>query len=163
MKTITLENGKKVEISDKSYKALAKAVQTKTRPDVGEEYWFISAVGIVDATVWGYLQVDKDIWTAGNGFFTEEEAVKENNKRLAVQRIKDYILENDMYFEPDWNTSNQTKYGICYNYGDRKLDWYVVSELKRSDVLPYLATVEHWERVVTDCEEDLEIVFGIEH
>lgn len=162
MKTITLENGKKVEISDKSYKALEKAVQTKTRPDVGEDYWFISAVGIVDATVWGYLQVDKDIWTAGNGFFTEEEAVKENNKRKAIQRIKDYLTENDM-----WWKSGTRDIVKCGGDGSLHIDWYYkdvnLGDYTFANLIGAIDTEKNAEKLIKDCEKDLKIVFGIEH
>ena len=161
MKTITLENGKKVEISDKSCKALEKAVQIKIRPDVGEEYWFISAVGIVDALTWGYLDWREDIWAAGNGFFTKEEAVKENNKRKAVQRIKDYITENDM-----WWKSGRKHIVKCDRDGSLFMDWHAedvnLDDYTFVNLIGAIDTEENAERLLEDCERDIKIVFGVD-
>ena len=161
MKTITLENGKKVEISDKSYKALEKAAQIKARPDIGEEFWFISAVGIVDAIDWSGIKEDHELWESGNGFFTEEGAVKENSKRKAVQRIKDYITENGMW----WKSGSQHIVRF-YKEGSLFADWYSESINLGGETFDNLIgaidTEKNAEKLMKDCEEDLKIIFGID-
>lgn len=165
MKKVTLKiNDKEIEaeIKDRDYKELTKNKKKGLWvPNAGDEYYLVGDNNFIYESLWGGYQLDYSRLYQNNVFRTKEEAGRHLEKLEALGRIRQYIHENDMYFEPDWSNSRQHKYVICYNYEDRDLDWCVVSELKGSNVLPYLATVEHWERVATDCEEDLEIVFGV--
>lgn len=165
MKKITIKIDDKeieAEIKDRDYKELTEPKKKGLWvPEDGDNYFYVSTFIYVVEDKWMRTSRNYIRLYQCNVFRTKEEAKRKVEKLKALGRIRKYVHENDMYFEPDWGNSNQTKYVICYNYEDRELDWCVASDIKGSNVLPYLATFEHWERVVTDCEEDLKIVFGI--
>lgn len=85
----------------------------KLRPDIGDEYWYINTVGSPIKGIYE-LNVDADLWDAGNGFFTEAEAIKESKRRKAERLIKNYKLEFDDV-ELDWSNEKQNKYFAIYN------------------------------------------------
>ena len=149
-------NGKAIELSEEIKEQIKKACgpEVKIRPFMGETYFDINASGMVAKETFE-LDMDKDIWNLGNGFFTKEEAQKELAKRQAIQRVKDYILENGMYWEPDWNDDN-LKYNFYY---EDKVEIDYGIQCKRYSPIGYLESEEHAEKVLKDNEEDLNIIF----
>lgn len=81
----------------------------KLRPDIGDEYWYINTVGSPIKGIYE-LNVDADLWDAGNGFFTEAEAIKESKRRKAERLIKDYKLEFDDVEIDDYEYKHYTIY-----------------------------------------------------
>ncbi|MDY0143721.1 MAG: hypothetical protein RBR97_17690 [Bacteroidales bacterium] len=150
-------NGKAIELSEEIKEQIKKVCgqEVKVRPELGEEdFWIIATEGIVEKL---YYNTNEDVavWNAGNGFFTKKEAEKELAKRQAIQRIKDYILENGMYWEPDWNDDN-LKYNFYY---EDKVEIDYGIQCKRYSPIGYLESEEHAEKVLEDNKEDLEIIF----
>jgi hypothetical protein len=148
-------NGKAIELSEEIKEQIKKACgQVKLRPTMEEKYWAITG-GEVGSFYFDGGLIDNNIWNAGNGFFTKEEAQKELAKRQAIQRVKDYILENGMYWEPDWNDDN-LKYNFYY---EDKVEIDYGIQCKRYSPIGYLESEEHAEKVLEDNKEDLEIIF----
>jgi len=97
----------------------------------------------------------------GNKFIDFKSAERERSKRSALQRIRKYIYDNDMGFEPDWRNLNQTKYFIVYDYATNKFtkDYYTTIAVGADF---YLESGKHLEQVIKYCEPDLKILFGVE-
>lgn len=149
-------NGKAIELSEETKEQIKKACgQVKVRPEMGEEYWFLGD-DYVDMHIWDNDEMDNSCWSSGDGFFTEEEAKKELDKRLAIQRVKDYIKENGMYWEPNWNDCNE-KYFFVSHSGETQLHHYC--SLKHYSPIGYLKSKEDAEKVLEDNKEDLELIF----
>lgn len=86
MKTITLENGQKVEISEESYNALAKAVKEETWEEIYNEY----------------LNENNNLHSVN----TVEVKISAIKKLLITAKY----LNGD--WKPDWNNGNIEKHGI---------------------------------------------------
>lgn len=116
METIKIKN-KEYEIKENEDKSLTlteikknEIKKVKTSPDFNELYYFINdnenvVVGCFNSNI------DAKRWVAGNGFFTQEEAEKELERRKVFQLLKDFKLKNDNG-ELDWENFKQKKWAI---------------------------------------------------
>lgn len=100
-------------------------------------------------------------WSLGNYYRTREEAQIVLDKRLALQRIKDYCLDNFGEFVPDWENPNESKFFIQYLYSSKKLgvnvDW---ADKSLGGI--YLSSNKRARQLIRDMKDDLLIVFGIQ-
>jgi hypothetical protein len=120
MRTITLENGKKVKISEESYQNLSKATQnTRWKPKRHEYYFTLDSIGGVDKSKWDGDEVDEARWAMGNVYSTEEKAEEAAHAMKMRQKILDRIAELNEGWEPDWRNTYQGKYYIIW-YRDEK-------------------------------------------
>lgn len=151
-------NGKAIELSEETKEQIKKACgQVKMRLNEGDKYWVLDSDGnIFEKKYMRIVGYDDGVWNSGNGFFTKEEAQKELAKRQAIQRVKDYIIENGMYWEPDWNSHN-LKYNFYYYVDKVAIDNWI--EYKIYSPIGYLKSEEDAEKVLKDNKEDLEIIF----
>lgn len=150
-------NGKAIELSKETEEQIKKACgQVKVRPEMEEEYWFIDN-DYIDTNIWDNHKTDNKYWNSGNGFFIREEAEKELEKRLAIQRVKDYIKENGMYWEPDWNDNGIEKYFFASQIGATQI--HNCYSLKYYSPIGYLKSKKDAEKVLEDNKEDLELIF----
>jgi len=96
----------------------------------------------------------------GNAFLTEEEAEKERDRRFALSRIKKYIFENNLEFEPNWK-NKEYKYAIYYGYD---INSFFIDSCRVGNellLLPYFETFEYAKKVIKNCEADLKILFNL--
>jgi len=99
MKTITLENGQKVEISEESYNALAKAVQKEV---TWSQIWKIHC----NSTELGQQPIDSKIWAIKQVLITAKylngdwmpnwENDSEDKYYLSVMQNEIYVLNNQI-------------------------------------------------------------------
>lgn len=95
---------------------LCKGNQGKIwQPKEGEHYWFIDANSMlveIDMVVEMYIQ-------NGNYFRTQEEARKQAEYNLVMNRFRKYV---EAYSEPlDWNNINQCKYTVAFDYVNKTI------------------------------------------
>ena len=127
MRTIKLENGKTVELSDESYKNLEEAVQSpKDYNEVAEklfidkESYFISNGG--------------NIFANNNGFSIEANknvalSKKQLEKLLAINKLMNVAKYLNDGWVPDWNNNHEHKYYILINKISK--DKIVIEEIYR--------------------------------
>lgn len=165
MKTITIDN-KTIEISDESYEAFKKQfVKDSIRePEDGDEYWFIDPYGDAEASYWGGTTTDAFCASIGNCFQSEEEAEEALKTGWvaylqALKRLKDYIAENGLEFEPDWS-SYEDKWAVFFDHNKAAFGYDCYGVLQFSN-LPYYKTEDDALQVIRDCEPELKILFGV--
>ena len=99
--------------------------------------------------------------STGNAFHTEEEAKKEKAKRQAIVRIKDYIRENDLEFEPDWEEEEGEKCTIYYDYDSEFFRSEDNFSYKNYSPIGYFRSGDDAKEILENCKKDLEIIFDI--
>lgn len=150
-------NGKSIELSKEKEEKIIKACsKVKVRPNEDDKYWFTNNY-YIDTLIWENDEMDNHYWNSGSGFFTEEEAEKELAKRRAIQKIKDYIKENGMYWEPDWNNNGNEKYFFIYHSGETQI--HNCFSIKYYSPIGYLKSRGDAEKVLEDNKEDLLLIF----
>ena len=128
-----------------------------------KEYWYIdtgSAVSIDKDINWcsDYSEFENDRMN-GNAFLTEEEAIKELEKRRAITRVMKWKHENGMNFEPDWEDDNEEKNFIVYNIKRKVLDWDDTDVGEYFPPTGYFKTLEDLKKCIKECREYLEIIY----
>lgn len=105
-------------------------------------------------------------YSIGNCFKTEEEAEEALKTGWiaylqALKRLKNYIAEYGLEFEPDWDDTC-AKHFIVYEHNTRLFssDRYGVG-FRQASSLPYFETENDAEQVIRDCEPELKILFGV--
>lgn len=165
MKTITLENGKKVEISDESYAALSKAVTSSHMPwraKEGGRYFFIDSMGDTCSSTEVNHKTDDYRYLTGNYYQTEAEAEKATARQRAISTVRMAILEANEGWVPDWGDGCQEKLWVFYDYRPKRFiftyNWLVVS----NSVLPYIKTEQIAQDIINTYEKELKLIWGIE-
>ena len=103
-----------------------------------------------------------EITACGNCFLTRKEAEKELEKRKAIQRVKKYIWENDLEFEPDWSDLNQLKYDIYYDFTEKRFYPNASDEVRNYSPIGYFVDETDAHQVIYNCKDDLKIIFDID-
>lgn len=127
----------------------------------GDGYWHIGN-GSVFSAFWDDDGVDNYRRDAGFSFLTEQEANKELEKRKAFTRIKKYIHDNGLEFQPNWEDGNQMKYYIYYDHGDCKFKIGNWGHHQRADTSFHMKNEEDAQKVIDNCGSELKIIIGIE-
>ena len=146
------------EIKDEDVAKIVKP-KKKLRPEVGEVYYILYGDASVGGSILGNDPKDLRYWNAGNGFFTKKEADKESDKHRAIQRVKDYIIEHDMEFSPDWSNGSQYKYYPYYDESTKKVSWNCCWQARSFLPFSYLGSTDHIVQLTKDCQDDLVIIF----
>lgn len=164
MKKITLidDDGNEIEAytHEKEWKGMWAGTKGKTRPDEGDNWFFLAYDGFITKQAWANIPTHTSVWNLGNGFFTKKAAKRELDRRRAKQRIADYIIENGLEFEPDWKDQHQLKCFISYDWEDRELFISTCKWLQALDGFSF-KSYDDVHQVAVNCKDDLLILFGI--
>ena len=168
MKTIIIDD-KKIEISDEAYEAFKKQFVTKDRailwkPEGNDGYFYIDAYGDI-CTNHKSGSGTEFRHELGNIFKTKEEAQEALDtgwiaKRKAEVKILRFIAENDLEFEPDWDSDDKDKYCARYFHGSRSFQ-ITESYSYQHSILPYFKSKEHAQKVIDAMTPELKILFGV--
>lgn len=95
-----------------------KEIKKRWRADLDETYFYIGSDGSRQKIIDSHSENDDYRYKSGNYYRSRQELNEEDNKRMLIQKYKDFILEIEE--EPiDWSNTKQNKY---YVYIDRQLD-----------------------------------------
>lgn len=124
-------------------------------------YYAIVSNWEIDFTEHDDLKINDLRYNMGNYFQTEKEAIKERDKRLAIVRVNDKILELNEWWKEDWNNRGQEKWYIMYN-NDKKLfesgyntytnEWTLLLRIKSEEIA---------DKIIKEHQEDLKLIFDI--
>jgi len=101
------------------------------------------------------------IISIGNLFETRELAQKQVDKLKAIQRVKEYIVENDLALEPDWEDGGQEKSNIYYDFDEEEFDYNWYNCYKNYSPIGYLKSKEACNQLIEAKEDDLKIIWEI--
>lgn len=152
---ITLNGKKYVEYiePEKEYK--------RWRTEEWKDYYVILSNWEIDVHTHTDSNIDDLRYNIGNYFQTEQEAIKESDKRLAVVRVNDKILELNEWWKPDWNDFNEDKYCIIYRNNMKLFCCEVSNYIKNTSNIYYIKSEEIVEQIIKEHQEDLKLIFDI--
>ena len=130
----------KLQELEKKYKELGEEIERLKnekkvwKPEKGEEYWLITDHGNHYNDIWDGYSVENRRYDVGNCFKTEAEA------EAMIEKIKIYTelkrLAEEINTEPiDWERSNQYKYYILFDEGDKKFHPSMAFECRYAGVV----------------------------
>lgn len=107
----------RVEGLERQLKKKEKYKDTKSRfiPEDSDDYYYISAYGIILADACRDTDVDDYRISIGNCFKTEEEAEKQKRVLINTQKLKDLADALNGSVKINWKDRHQEKYSIILN------------------------------------------------
>ena len=163
MKTITLEDGQQVKISDESYKAIADSIQSKRwKPEEDETFWYVVDDGDVGHSYWADNKTDKYRYKTGNCYRTEKEVKTALARINALADVREYILDNDLQVDNvDWSDGEQDKWVIYYDHDDSEFYEEVYCTPQYLNELPWLKSEEATNQVIQAKRKELLVIFNV--
>ena len=163
MKTITLEDGQQVKISDESYKAMADSIQSKRwKPEEDEDYWHTDSTGVIYCQQWGDQEYDQHRYKTGNCYRTEKEAITALARINALADVREYILDNDLQVDNvDWSDREQDKWIIYYDHDYSEFCGEINYIYQKLNELPWLKSEEAKDQVIQAKRKELLVIFNV--
>ena len=164
MKNQLIINNKEVELSPESWKNMEEQFGKKSfYPEEEENFFFISLeeckVRIINKP---YDTGYKSDFDCGLAFKTRQEAEAKLAEMQATTKVRKFIFEEGLSFEPDYRDFEQRKYNIYYDFEEERF-----FSLYNDDACPeyspfgHLKSEKDCEKVIESCKEELKIIFKI--
>jgi hypothetical protein len=154
----TIKN-KEIELTAEEVEEIVKQSKEAKQPlyfvpKMEEEYFVLSECSVCVLN-WGNGRADNLYLDRANVYRTKEEAEKEDQKRLALGRIRKYIHENDLESAPNWEDGEDKYQIVGWDYG---LDKPITDCSPYIDYSSYnliFRSVEDGQKVIDNCKDDL--------
>lgn len=80
------------------------------------ECWQLRLDGLVSEDWWSNSGYDRNCYKQGNMFTTQQEAIKERDRRILLTRFRQFRDKCNGDWKPDFKDVLQDKYSIQFNY-----------------------------------------------
>lgn len=87
-----------------------------------EEYWSVGVKGGINHLPWTGIEFDTKRYEQGHIFKTEQEAIRERDKRTLMIRFRQFRDKCNGDWKPDWINSQEHKYFMRYFSGCKSCD-----------------------------------------
>lgn len=155
-------NDKEIELTPEQVKILGEEVKKEKKglwkPGMGEEYYWVDVSGDSGLSYWADDICDRNRYSIGNVFKTEEEARAYVQRLKAIQRVKEYIAENCEPFYADFNEFSQKEKDTYFESRKTNL---LNSGVVEVPIAKLALTTEDANKIAANCEADLKIIWGI--
>lgn len=102
-------------------KMLAECEHERWEPEKGEQYYYVSLIGIVVQDVWCDTECDNQLWLAYNVFKTKKQAEAEAEKILIRRMLEDIAKRLNRWEKIDWHSCNQEKHWLSYDFVENRI------------------------------------------
>ena len=118
------------------------------------ECWQLRIDGLVSEDWWSTSGYDRNCYKQGNMFTTQQEAIKERDRRILLTRFRQFRDKCNGDWQPDFEDWEVNKYYLAYSYASNKLCCFTA--LCNTDFQPF-----GYFKNRTDCERAIKL-FGDE-
>ena len=163
MKNQLIINNKEVELSPESWRNMEEQFKKKSFYPGQEENFFL--ISFLEAEVEilneNYDNGYKSDFDCGIAFKTRPEAEAKLAEMQAIAKVRKFIFEEGLEFEPDWSNRKQDKWSFCYNHSFVVLMKEGRSFFENYSPFGHLKSEEDCEKVIESCEDELKIIFKV--
>ena len=85
------------------------------------ECWQLRIDGLVSEDWWSTSGYDRNCYQQGNMFITQQEAIKERDRRILLTRFRQFRDKCNGDWKPDFEDWEVNKYYLAYSYVSNKL------------------------------------------
>ena len=163
MKNQLIINNKEVELSPESWKAMEEQFKKKSfYPEMGEEIYLIIRRGDESAVVIeDYINEYKVDFDSGLAFKTRPEAEAKLAEMKAITKVRKFIFEEGLEYEPDYRDFEQRKYNIYYSFEEERFFSLYNDACPEYSPFGYLKSEEDCEKVIENCKDELDVIFKV--
>lgn len=88
-----------------------------------EEYWSVGVKGGINHLPWTGIEFDTKRYEQGHIFKTEQEAIRERDKRILLTKFRQFRDKCNGDWKPDFNNWSQDKNSLQFSY--ERSEWVV--------------------------------------
>lgn len=154
----------KIEELEEKVKELMKEIETLKQKEKAEEfeypfedkeeYWLVDVKGEIKHIPWTDVEFDTKRYEQGHIFKTEQEAIRERDKRTLMTRFRQFRDKCNGDWKPEWINNQECKYFMGYLAESKS---YEVAYCERGDVFSSFGYFKNKD----DCKRAIEL-FGDE-
>ena len=163
MKNQLIINNKEVELSPESWKNMEEQFKKKSFYPGQEESFFL--ISFLEAEVEilneNYDNGYKTDFDCGLAFKTRPEAEAKLAEMQAITKVRKFIFEEGLEFEPDYRDFEQRKYNIYYYFEEERFDSLYNNTCPEYSPFGYLKSEEDCEKVIKNCKDELDVIFKV--
>jgi hypothetical protein len=159
MKKLILKN-RDIEITEEELADLNK--QASEKKSIWPEctaYYYVHDSNIVEESFWTNSDYERTRFLMGNYFINEEDAEKYRDYLIALQSVRQFILEEGLDFRPDWYDKKQDKYTISYWDDNDDFEINCWNSKNSLSILGHFKSEEECEKLISAKEAELRIIF----
>ena len=163
MKNQLIINNKEVELSPESWKNMEEQFKRESfYPEQEEDFFLISfEEAVVEIFNENYDNGYKSDFDCGIAFKTRPEAEAKLAEMKAITKVRKFIFEEGLSFEPDWSNRKQDKWSFCYNHYFVVLTKEGRSFFENHSPFGHLKSEEDCEKVIENCKDELDVIFKV--
>lgn len=154
----------KIEELEEKVKELMKEIETLKQKEKAEEfeypfedkeeYWLVDVKGKINHIPWTDVEFDTKRYEQGHIFKTEQEAIRERDKRTLMTRFRQFRDKCNGDWKSEWINNQECKYFMGYLAESKS---YEVAYCERGDVFSSFGYFKNKD----DCKRAIEL-FGDE-
>ena len=164
MKNQLIINNKEVELSPESWKKMEEQFKKKSfYPEIGDTFYAIDSTDekqLVQKAS-NYSNMWKMNFDCGLAFKTRQEAEAKLAEMQAITKVRKFIFEEGLEFEPDYRDFEQRKYNIYYYFEEERFDSLYNNTCPEYSPFGYLKSEEDCEKVIENCKDELDVIFKV--
>ena len=163
MKNQLIINNKEVELSPESWKKMEEQFKRESfYPEQEEDFFLISfEEAVVEILNENYDNGYKTDFDCGLAFKTRPEAEAKLAEMQAITKVRKFIFEEGLEFEPDYRDFEQRKYNIYYYFEEERFDSLYNNTCPEYSPFGYLKSEEDCEKVIENCKDELDVIFKV--
>lgn len=112
------------------------------------ECWQLRIDGLVSEDWWSNSGYDRNCYQQGNMFTTQQEAIKERDRRILLTRFRHFRDKCNGDWKPDFESLLQDKYTIRCDYGLKQLFLYGETKVYEFSLFGYFKNFQDTERAI---------------
>ena len=124
----------------------------------GDEYYFVSANGLVKYDSWDNYDFEKRAFAQGNIFKTQQEAELESKRRNLLTRFRAFRDECNNGWKPDWKAQDP-KYYLYYSGVTEKISLESIYYYTDLSILGYFKNEEDAQRAIDLFGDEIKELF----
>ena len=105
-----------------TFKQKEKAEEFEYPFEDKEEYWSVGVNGGINHLPWTGIEFDTKRYEQGHVFKTEQEAIRERDKRTLMTRFRQFRDKCNGDWKPNWINNQEQKYFMRYFSGCKSCD-----------------------------------------
>ena len=133
-------------------------------PDYEEKYYYLNDYNEIKKATWFSDKKDRVRYYNHNVFIDKKNAKIKQAKNESWIKIKEFIKENGLEFEPDWNNYDEAKYYIVYDYTQKMFNFnYEIKaeKIENENKIPYLKGIDDCVKLIDKMQDDLKIIYNL--
>ena len=112
------------------------------------ECWQLRIDGLVKEDWWSTSGYDRNCYQQGNMFTTQQEAIKERERRILLTRFRQFRDKCNGDWKPDFEDDHSWKYYIAWNHKRNVFDIYSCCNREAFSLFGYFKNESDAERAI---------------